>query len=344
MRSPVARPVVVLLATAAGLAASAALLVDYTGALPVFCTEGGGCEAVRQTVYARPFGVPLPLVGVVAFLVLGVLALLRGARARQANLLVAGAGGLFAIAFLGIQVKIGQFCPFCVTVDSSSILLAVMAVERYRSGWDHPSGLLALLGSSMSLATALVAPFVWAHFEGTKLPPVIAEEIARTPRGEVTLVDFVDFECPFCRLMHEKVRPLLAAQKDKFRVVRKLVPLTRIHPHALAAAKAACCAEALGKGDAMADALFRTSAGDLTLDGCARVAESLGLPADKFRACLDSPETMARLARDRRDFDQTAVKGDGLPMMWVGAHKMMGAQDDATVSRVLSEAVAGEGS
>ena len=103
MRPPVARPVIVLLATAVGLAASAVLLVDYTQVVPVFCAEGGGCEAVRQTVFARPFGVPLPLVGVVAFLVLAVLALLRGPRARLANLVVTGAGGVFALGFLGIQ-------------------------------------------------------------------------------------------------------------------------------------------------------------------------------------------------------------------------------------------------
>jgi uncharacterized membrane protein/predicted DsbA family dithiol-disulfide isomerase len=344
MRSPVARPVVVLLATAVGLAASGALLVDYTKSVPVFCAEGGGCEAVRQTVYARPFGVPLPIVGVAAFMVLGVLALARGPRARLLYMLVAGAGGLFALGFLGIQAMIGHFCQFCVAVDSSCVLLAAMAIERHRSGWDVPSGVLVSIASSAGLAASLVAPFAWAELEGAKLPPVIADEIARTPRGEVTVVDFVDFECPFCRMMHEKVSPLLAAQKDRFRVVRKLVPLTRIHPHALAAAKAACCGEAMGKGEEMADALFRTAVEDLTPDGCTHLAESLGLPLDKFRICLESPDTVARLARDRRDFDQTAVKGDGLPMMWVGPHKMMGAKDDATVSRVLAEAVAGAGS
>jgi predicted DsbA family dithiol-disulfide isomerase len=144
-------------------------------------------------------------------------------------------------------------------------------------------------------------------------------------------------------MMQAKLAPVLAAQKDRVRVVRKMVPLTRIHPHALAAARAACCADALGRGDAMADALFESKVDDLTPEGCAQIAGTLGVPLDKYNDCLASPETDARLARERHEFDQAAVKGDGLPLMWVGSHKMMGAQDDAEIARVLREALAGAG-
>jgi protein-disulfide isomerase len=191
---------------------------------------------------------------------------------------------------------------------------------------------------------AIAAPTLWGQHVAGKLPRVIAEEIARTPKGEVTIVDFVDFECPFCRQMQEKLGPMVEAQKGKIRLVRKMVPLTRIHPHALAAAKAECCAEMLGMGDAMADALFETKVEDLTPEGCARLAAALGVPADRYNACLVSPDTDARLTKDRHEFDEAAVKGDGLPLMWVDSHKLMGAQDDATLSHVLGEALARAGS
>src|SRR6185312_38698 len=67
----------------AGLAASAALAVDYahTGA-PVFCAEGGGCDALRQTILAEPFGVPLPRFGLAGFALLALAVLVPGRRAR----------------------------------------------------------------------------------------------------------------------------------------------------------------------------------------------------------------------------------------------------------------------
>jgi uncharacterized membrane protein/predicted DsbA family dithiol-disulfide isomerase len=344
MRSPVARWAFVLLLLAVGLAASGALLIDYTTAAPVFCAEGGGCEALRQTAMARPLGIPLPLAGLAGFFVLAMLALTRGRRVRYANLVVSGVGGVVGMVLLVAQLALHHLCPYCAAVDTSAVLLAWLAWDRARCGWDAPSGVLPSLVSAMGLAGAVAAPVLWARHEAAKLPAVIAAELAETPPGKVTIVDFVDFECPWCRQMQERLAPQILAQKERVHLVRKMVPLTRIHPHALDAARAACCAEALGKGDAMADALFETKVEDLTPDGCARVAESLGLPLDRYRACLASPETDARLAKDRREFDQAARKGDGLPLMWVGSHKMMGAQDEATLSRALVDALAGAGS
>ena len=63
------------------------------------------------------------------------------------------------------------------------------------------------------------------------VPAVIADEMRKTPRGKVTVIDFVDFECPFCRMTHTDLAPLLEARKDKVRIARKNVPL-RMHARA----------------------------------------------------------------------------------------------------------------
>jgi protein-disulfide isomerase/uncharacterized membrane protein len=338
------RSVLALLFTGVGLAASAALLVDYATTSPVFCAEGGGCDALRQTVVAHPLGIPLPAFGLLGFFVLAMFTVSRGPRVRLGNLVVAGIAGVAGLGLLGAQVAFGHFCPYCAAVDASAVLLAGLAWDRRRAAWDPPSGALPALGMAFGLSVAVVLPFAWASFAPRHVPPVIAKELAETPKGKVTIVDFVDYECPFCRQMQAKLAPQVEAEKDKVRVVRKLVPLTRIHPHALAAAKASCCADALGKGDAMADALFKTNIEDLTPEGCARLAEQLGLPLEKYNECVGSPDTDARLARDRQEFDQAASKGDGLPLLWVGPFKIMGAQDDATVARALGEAIARAGS
>jgi predicted DsbA family dithiol-disulfide isomerase len=137
---------------------------------------------------------------------------------------------------------------------------------------------------------------------------------------------------------------MLSKLKDKVRVVRKLVPLTRIHPHALDAAKAACCGEELGKGDAMADALFHAPIDDLTPEGCEKIATELGLDPARYSACVQDPKTRERLASDRDEFDHTAAKGDGLPLLWIGERKMMGAQSAEALRRALEEALAKTGS
>jgi uncharacterized membrane protein/protein-disulfide isomerase len=344
MRSPAVRSALVVLLTAVGLFASGALLVDYTTESPVFCAEGGGCDALKQTAFAHPLGVPLPFFGLLGFMLLAVLAITRGRRVRQVNLLVAGFAGVVGLGLLVTQVALGHLCPYCVAVDTVSVLLGAAALHRHRREWDAaPSfGPAALM--FVVFGGAIAAPVGLAYFHKEPIPRVIAEELAATPKGKVTIVDFVDFECPFCREMQSRLGPALAADSGHFRVLRKMMPLTRIHPHALAAAKAACCGEALGKGDAMADALFETKIEDLTPEGCEHLAVQLGLPLDAYRACLDSPETEARLARDRQEFLQAAAKGDGLPLMWVGEQKLMGARDDATIARVLGEAIARAGS
>jgi protein-disulfide isomerase len=169
----------------------------------------------------------------------------------------------------------------------------------------------------------------------------VTEELARTPKGTALVVDFVDFECPFCRMTQASFDPALDAEKGHVRLVRKMVPLTRIHPHALAAARAECCGELLGQGDAMADALFKANVDTLTPEGCKAIAASLGIAASAYDACITSPEVDARLARDRHDFDQAARKGDGLPLLWIGTRKLMGAQDPETLASALRDARAG---
>ena len=91
----------------------------------------------------------------------------------------------------------------------------------------------------------------------------------KTPPGQVTIVDFVDFECPYCRQTAADLAPTLDKYKGKFRLVRKEMPLKRIHPHALAAARAECCAEDMGQGDRMADEMMSVKPEELTDDGCA---------------------------------------------------------------------------
>jgi predicted DsbA family dithiol-disulfide isomerase len=167
------------------------------------------------------------------------------------------------------------------------------------------------------------------------LPDPIAEAM-QAAGGKVSIVDFADFECPFCRMTHAELSPVLERRKDKVHVVRKHVPL-RIHAHALDAARAGCCGENLGKGEEMANALFEAPPEELTPEGCEKLAAAHGLDVQKFRACIQDPATQARIDKDKETF--RAVKGHGLPTLWVDGTKLEGAQSAEELAVSLDAAI-----
>lgn len=325
------------LLTIAALVASALLLVDYIKPAPVFC-EATGCARVKLTAFARPLGVPMPAIGIAGMLGVGLAALVPGRPARIVQAALAGAGALVALVLLGVQGAMGVLCPFCAVVDGAALVLAGLAVARLRKGWDPPPGRAIPSAVAVGFVAATAIPFgvgIGRRVIPHDVPPQIAEEIKKSGK-KVTVVDFVDFECPYCRMTHAELAPLLEKQKGNVRVVRKHVPL-RVHPHALDAAKAGCCGETLGKGDAMADALFKAPPEELTPEGCEKLAKDVGIDLDAFRACVRDPATMKRIDQDKEAF--RAVKGHGLPTIWIDATRLDGSQDRATLEQTLGTAV-----
>jgi protein-disulfide isomerase/uncharacterized membrane protein len=326
--------------TTAALAASAILLVDYLRHAPVFCDIDGGCQRVKASPFAHPFGIPMPAFGIVGLLGLGLSALVPGSRARFVQAAFAIGAAALAIQLLFVQRSIGSFCPFCVVVDTSAILLGIVSIIRLVARWDPPPGRLRPGLAASAMLLGIGAPIAIGAALKPKppiagLPPAIAGEI-RLSGSKVTVVDFVDFECPFCRMTHAELAPLLDERRSVVRVVRKLVPL-RIHAHALDAAKAGCCSEKMGKGDELADALFRAPPEELTAEGCEKLAAGLGLDTELFRACVNDPATQARIDADRETFH--AVQGHGLPTIWIDGTRLDGAQDREQLAATLDAAI-----
>jgi len=326
-------PVLVALTT------SAILAVDYLRDGPVFCAEGGGCAEVRRSAVAGAMGVPLPLVGLAGFLALGVVSLIPGRRARGAQLGLSAIGAVAGISLLFAQWRLGAWCIFCVTTDLSA--LVAVSVAAWRLGQPE--------GPAVSRPISIAAAFLLIGFAGAPIligahkqphyetPAAIQAEIGQTPPSEVTVVDFVDFECPFCRMTHALFAPLLAAHRDQVRCVRRQVPL-RSHPHAQDAARAACCGETLGKGNEIADALFSAPVDELTPQGCEKIAQSLGVPLDSYRACVADPKTDERIEADRAEFK--AAGGYALPTIWIDQRKLVGAQPAEALASALDAALA----
>jgi uncharacterized membrane protein/predicted DsbA family dithiol-disulfide isomerase len=330
---------IVIAACAVALVASSLLLVDYVRPAPVFCGAEGGCGLVKRTVFAYPLGIPTPLIGIGGFLAIGLAQLLPGRRARIAQAVLGVVAGLVAAGLLVVQAMMKTVCPFCFSADLSALVLLGLSVARALRGWDPPVAKGQLAGGVGALLVAVVAPVVFGMSRKaipTDVPPVIADEMRKTPRGQVTVVDFVDFECPFCRMTHADFGPILEQNKAKVRVARKHVPL-RMHAHAMDAARAACCGERLGKADEMAEALFTAPITELTPEGCEDIAVKHGLDLARFKDCVKDPEIDARIRADGETF--RAARGHGLPTIFIDGAKLEGAQERATLQTTLDGAI-----
>jgi predicted DsbA family dithiol-disulfide isomerase/uncharacterized membrane protein len=333
-----------LLPAVGGLLPSVILVVDYMRPTPVFCAEGGGCDALKHTAVAMPLGVPLPVFGVAGFLALTIATLLPGKRARVAQVGLASVAGLVGLALALMQLGFGRLCVYCSIADACGILSAVAAAVRLRVAPAVAASRGARTAAYAMVACAALAavaiPIVPA-LRVRSVPPVIRDELAQTPRGIATVVDFVDFECPFCRMTHADLEPLLEEHRNRVRLVRRQVPLA-IHSHAMDAARAACCGERLGRGDAMANALFTAPEDELTPEGCERIAQTVGLPVDAYRACVKDAATDALIAADKAEF--RAAGGHALPTLWIGEQEIVGAQPEETLRKALDSALRRTGS
>lgn len=179
---------------------------------------------------------------------------------------------------------------------------------------------------------------------GGELPLVIRDEMVKTSQskpGAATVVFFTDFQCPFCRKTHAALAPLLEENHARIRVAFRHVPL-RQHPDARTAARAAICVETLTP-DLIIDyahALFETQ--DLSEANCEALAIERGVDKARYQECLSSARTAARLDQDGAMFD--AVKGTGVPLLYIGSTRLDGAQSASSLRAAIEESLGKIGS
>jgi predicted DsbA family dithiol-disulfide isomerase/uncharacterized membrane protein len=309
-----------------GLALSAALLVDSLRPAPAFCAAGG-CAEVRSSAWAHPLGIPMPVFGLAFFACAALLASAGGGwRVDRARRIAAALGGAGALTLLAVQgLAIGAWCRLCVATDLVALAHAVLVLSG-RTAWPPIGRARAALTAAAAIAAIAVplgaltgeprVPAIAAPAAGS-LPEVIAREQVA---GTAVVVDFVDFECPFCRAFHAELTTALASAAVPVRVVRKMVPLPQ-HRGAFPAALAWCCADAQGKGDEMADRLFAST--DFSTDGLERLAAEIGLDLERFRADAADPATRARIEEDGAAAAHAGVSS--LPTVYIGGQRFVGA-------------------
>jgi protein-disulfide isomerase len=204
-----------------------------------------------------------------------------------------------------------------------------------------------------TLATVIIAPIIaWAATRALrKLPSTVrARQIGRTAEdildlvGEVdpdrdhirgsddapvTLVEYGDFECPYCGQAESVIRELLVERGDDVRYVWRHLPLTDVHPDAQLASEASEAAAAQDKFWEMYDVLL-SNQGELTPRDLIRYANDLGLDAERFSEELRRREYASRVSEDVASADESGVSGT--PTFFINGRRHYGVYDITTLT------------
>jgi len=175
------------------------------------------------------------------------------------------------------------------------------------------------------------------------------EPVKGNPDAPVTVVEFSDFQCPFCSRFFEQTLPLIQENyidTGKIKFVYKDLPLDNLHPNARSAHIAAECADEKGKFWEYHDVLFQKQAEwqrlpssdlDITLS---QFAVDLGMQAASFESCMESQDIADEVNQDT--LEAVRYGATGTPTFFIGTEKdgfikLVGAQPYATFQRAIDE-------
>ena len=148
----------------------------------------------------------------------------------------------------------------------------------------------------------------------------------------VTVVEFSDFECPYCRSASTTIQQLVERYGDRVRIVFKHLPLS-IHPNAFKAAQASVCAAEQGRFWEYHDRLFAT--GELALPALTESAQGLGLDLQHFNGCMASEASAETVRQDMREASRLGVRGT--PTFFVNGIPMKDDHAFATIAALIDE-------
>jgi protein-disulfide isomerase len=156
--------------------------------------------------------------------------------------------------------------------------------------------------------------------------------VAGNPDGDVTIVEFFDYRCPYCKQVVPTIAQLLRAD-GKVRVVYKELPI--LGPDSVVAARAALAARAQGKYHQLHEALMRAR-GTLDEATVLKIAADAGIEVARLKADMGKPEIEAIIDRNRRL--ARALSLTGTPAFIIGNKIVPGAVDIDTLKKLVAEA------
>jgi len=183
---------------------------------------------------------------------------------------------------------------------------------------------------------------------GNKEDNASAQKLTSTETGDYTkpsrggeyapviIVEFSDFECPFCGKATNTLTQIENDYGDKIKVYFREFPLP-IHQNVLIAAEAAECANEQGRFWEMHDTLFANQ-NALETDNLKQFAKDLGLDTEKFNECIDSKNTTSIIQSDIAVGTDYGVQGT--PTFFINGKKFVGAQPYSEFKKIIDEELA----
>lgn len=174
------------------------------------------------------------------------------------------------------------------------------------------------------------------------------DHIRGNPDAAVTLVEYSDFECPFCKRFHSTVKQVVDESRGQVKWVYRHFPLDEIHSKARKEAAASECAAELGGNDAFwkfADRFFELTPSNNNTDlesVLPRIARDIGLDSAKLASCVASGKHDRRVEEDRQN--GAATGGNGTPWSIIVSksgktYPLSGAQPYASVKQLVELAL-----
>jgi len=160
-----------------------------------------------------------------------------------------------------------------------------------------------------------------------------------TATAPVTIVEYSDFHCPFCRRVQPTLSALLEKYPGQVKLVYKHLPLDSLHPQARRVSEASWCAAKQDKFWAFHDAVYADSSSDASDATLARYATTAGLDVAAFTACLADPETRAAIQRDVAQGEALGLSST--PGFFINGREVRGAQPLEAFVSVIDEELRG---
>lgn len=159
-----------------------------------------------------------------------------------------------------------------------------------------------------------------------------ATPVGGNPQGDVTIVEFFDYRCPYCKQVLPALQKLVK-EDGKLRFVYKELPV--LGPQSVAAAQAALAAERQGKYEAFHSSMMAAK-GQITEDTVFKVAGSVGLDVDRLKQDMAAPEIEKALKANLALAN--ALNIHGTPGFIIGTHIVPGALDLETLKSMVADA------
>jgi protein-disulfide isomerase len=174
-----------------------------------------------------------------------------------------------------------------------------------------------------------------SYLEPARTPISTAGRPSHGPlEAPVTLVEFADFQCPYCGGLSPTLKQIQEDYKDALRVVYFQFPLADIHPEAEKAAEASLCAYEQNKFWELHDAMFGDQQ-NLSSEELIRKASELSIDLDAFKACLDEGKYFPEIRADMNEGVKAGV--EGTPAMFINGRFLIGNVPYDEIQKVIED-------